>query len=141
MMNHSLFTSQMAGSLESHADLALARIAEMLKGMRASFYDMDRSEIRQNNLSLLEKELRGIIKEIDTSPVIKNSINSKCITTSADGILCELGQVRNKLYLAMHILNRLEQRFNLKLHEQLYLYYDEICVHLGVTIEHLQETQ
>ena len=127
----------MTGSLESHADPALSKIADALKEIRAFFYDVNRREIKPKNLAKLETDLRNNLKEIDTSPVLKKLI-SESLAVSADQVLFELGQVRNRLDLAADIL---EQRFTLAQRERLYQYYDEICVHLDIAIDLLQNTK
>jgi hypothetical protein len=141
------YLSQMsgpAGSGGSHANSALSKIIESLQGMYDLIaYEMNFRDISVENLTLLEQHLRSNIKEIDRSSSIKN------LELSKDEVLDCLRQARRKVNLAADILDPSRPPFHsggqrnahdqVYLQEQLYRYYEEICLHLNHAIISLQK--
>lgn len=133
-MYRPFFTTLMTdASMGSQAVPTLIQMIEQLTAMRTLLsYGMSQQDITRQNLKTLEKDLRDILKIIDTSPTIKVSLQS------ADAALDALDNAKMKLNLAA---DGLGMKQTLKVREQLYQYYRDICKYLNIAIAHLQNTR
>ena len=128
----SSFAPLMADSTGSQAALArLFRIIKKLEGMRTLIhYEMSQQDITQQNLRSLEKDLRDILKEFDKSRDMRS------LLMPADLALEALDKARINLNLAADALG---MRQTLRIRQQLYQYYKEICKYLNIAIEHMPD--
>lgn len=126
MLQEPSFTSLMTDFTGSRATTVLEQIVAKLEGIRDTLdFGMSRSDLTLANIRSLEEDVRGILKEIATSPDIKKSLRNP------DAVLNSLRSTIKKLNLAK---DALDMKKTLKLREQLYDYYDEAykCICLAI---------
>jgi len=131
-MERPVFASFMADSTGAQAVLTLNEMIVQLTDVCALLdYNMNRRKISLINLTTIEENIREILRKIITSSDIR------MLSMSADAALDELRKARNKLNAASDIL---EMKKTPKRQEQLYQYYDEICILIDSAIKHLKSS-